>query len=282
MILFLKERLDMKPVKTLGPRGAALVAALGAENRSIFQVEDAQRVTGLLYSAAVVLLNKLVARDVLARLRPGKYLILPSYATEPTENWYVVGRELIAPKPYYISHYSAMAIHEMVTQPVLVVYISTPVRRRDRRVGGADFRFIFARTDTFWGLEKKWITQQEQVQVSDLERTILDCLTRPELCGGITEVAKGIWRRGNDIDYARLVEYTGRAGVKAVTKRLGFLLETLELGGAQVREDLQVEIEGSHSYALLDPSLPKKGRYLAKWRLRLNVSVEQIRESIWA
>lgn len=267
--------------KTLGKRSAPLIVALRGENKEIFGIADVQRLTGISYNAATDLLTELVDRRVIARLKPGKYLILPTYSTEPTINWYVTARELIAPKPYYISHYSAMAIHEMVTQPVLVVYISTPVRRRDRRVGGADFRFIFARTDTFWGLEKKWITQQEQVQVSDLEKTILDCLTRPELCGGITEVAKGIWRRGNDIDYARLVEYTGRAGVKAVTKRLGFLLETLELGGAQVREDLQVEIEGSHSYALLDPSLPKKGRYLAKWRLRLNVSAEQIRESVW-
>ena len=62
----------------------------------------------------------------------GKYLIVPFEAAatgEHTENWFVIAKNLIEAKPYYISYFSALDIHDMVTQPVMTVYISTPIRR---------------------------------------------------------------------------------------------------------------------------------------------------------
>jgi len=64
---------------------------------------------------------------------------------------------------------------------------------------------LFGRTGAqyvnFPALEDVWVTPSQKVQTSDLERTIIDCLDRPELCGGISEVAKGIWAKRNEIDY---------------------------------------------------------------------------------
>ena len=52
-------------------------------------------------------------------------------------------------------------------------------------------------------------------------------------------------------------------------------METLEIGTesdfARLREKL------GRAYVLLDPMLPAEGKYFAKWRLRLNVSVDEIR-----
>jgi predicted transcriptional regulator of viral defense system len=44
-----------------------------------------------------------------------------------------------------------------------------------------------------------WVTKQESIETSDLERTILDGLRHPEYCGGITDVAKGLWMRHDDV-----------------------------------------------------------------------------------
>lgn len=266
--------------RTLGPIGSKLIMRLKEKNKNIFSLEDAQKITRTGYEPTRLLLRELTRKNWLIRLRKGKYLIVPLEAGltgEYMENWYVVARELIKPYSYFISHYSAMDIHNMVTQPIRMVYISTSVRRKSREVGGAEFRFIYAKPESFWGITKEWVTPQQQVEVTDLERTIVDCLYAPRLCGGISEIAKGLWIAKEKIDYERLTGYVEKFGKKVVTKRLGLILETYHLGTAETVQQLQDFIKGSKSYALFDPSLPDQGRYMSRWRLKVNLEPEELK-----
>ncbi len=43
---------------------------------------------------------------------------------------------------YYLSYGSAMEIHNMVTQPQLIVYISSLKMKRPIRISGYEFRFV--------------------------------------------------------------------------------------------------------------------------------------------
>ncbi len=52
-----------------------------------------------------------------------------------------------------------------------------------------------------------WITKQEKVRVSNIEKTIMEAMVRPELCGGISEVARGIWLVKNRVEFTRLAAY---------------------------------------------------------------------------
>jgi predicted transcriptional regulator of viral defense system len=38
-----------------------------------------------------------------------------------------------------------------------------------------------------------WVTNQGQAMVSDLEKTIVDAVSKPNLCGGIIEIGKAIY-----------------------------------------------------------------------------------------
>jgi len=118
------------------------------------------------------------------------------------------------------------------------------------------------------------VTKQEKVRVSDLERTIINGLKQPEYCGGLTEVAKGLWIRHQDINMRQLIKYAVKIGIGAVIRRLGFLLELYKIG---TPEDW--ELLGSYlteTYVRLDPFLPSEGKFLRKWRLQLNVSPEEL------
>jgi len=269
--------------RTLGPIGSKLIMSLKVENKTIFSLQDAQEITGTGYEATRLLLNGLMKKNWLIRLKKGEYLIVPLEAGltgEYMENWYVVARELIKPHPYYISYYSAMGIHNMVTQPTRVVYISTPVRRKNRDISSTEYRFIYTRQENYWGITKEWVTPQQQVEVSDLERTIVDCLYTPRLCGGISEIAKGIWIAKDKVNYEKLTRYVERFGKKVVAKRLGLILEVYGLGTMDITEQLQDYIKDSNSYALFDPLLPDQGKYLTRWRLRVNLEPEELKSII--
>lgn len=272
---------QMSPSKTLGPRSALLVTALHEQGRPIFTLADAQGITGLKDTSARTLVHKLVGRGVATRLRPGVFQLVPPELGRESEylgNPYVVARELMGGKPYYLSHASAMDIHNMVTQPQLVVCVTSPKPMRGRSVLGTEFRFIRCKPDHFFGITDHWVNKQEKISVSDLERTVLDGLRQPEYCGGVTEVAKGLWIRRADLDVARLVEYALRLNVGAVMRRLGFLLEVYDIGTASDRERLREHV--TETYSPLDPVMPPQGKYTGRWHLRLNVDPDELRAVI--
>lgn len=272
----------METTKTLGPASAELLLRLSAEGKTIFSIADAQAITNKTYEATAALLSRLVRKRWLVRLVPGKYLIVPLEAgleSIPMADRYVIAREVLGSLPYYVSHYSAMELHQMTTQPVNVVYVTVPRQRASRTIAGVEYRFVYAGQRSFWGWEAIWVTDQEQVQVSDLEKTLLDGAVRPELCGGLAELARGLWLRKDDLDEDRFVAYVQRLGHQAAAKRIGFLLETYGLGHPETIAALRSFI--TPRYTLLDPTLLDRGPYRARWRLRVNLDPEELKATVW-
>jgi predicted transcriptional regulator of viral defense system len=272
----------MQNTKTLGPASGELLLRLSAEGKTIFSIADAQSITNKSYGATAKLLSRLAQKRWLVRLMGGKYLIVPLEAGLegiPMADRYVIAREVLGSRPYYISHYSAMELHQMTTQPVNTVYVIVRRQWDSRTIAGVRYRFIYASQRSFWGWEMIWVTAEEQVRVSDLEKTLLDCTVRPELCGGLGELAKGLWLRKNDLDDSRLTEYVQRLGHRAAAKRIGFLLETYDLGGPETIAMLQSLV--NRGYDLLDPASPDEGPYRRRWRLRINLDPEELKATVW-
>jgi predicted transcriptional regulator of viral defense system len=162
----------------------------------------------------------------------------------------------------------------MVTQPQLVIFVTSPHPFRVRTILGTEFRFICAKPRHMFGIVDHWVTKTDQVRVSDPERTVIDGLKQPIHCGGFSEVAKGFWMRRDDLDPTRLVDYALRLDVGAVIRRLGFLLE---LCGFDTPGELaRLRSRLTATYHLLDPGLPAAGRRLSRWRLRLNIDPDEL------
>lgn len=153
--------------------------------------------------------------------------------------------------------------------------VTTTHRLTSRTVLHVPYRFVTARPEALWGFAPVWVMPKEQVQVSDLERTILDGLARSDLCAGVGEVASGLWMRKDDLDWEKLISYAHRLGNQAAAKRLGYLLELYDLATEAVRNGL-LDLVGS-SYALLDSMLPAEGRRLSRWRLRVNLNPDNLK-----
>jgi predicted transcriptional regulator of viral defense system len=261
---------------------AKLLMALYDSGQTTFTSSDAVRITGLSSAHASSLLHKASKRGLVAKLKRGLFVIVPpelGSSIEYSGNPYVVARYLAGSVPYFLSHASAMELHRMVTQPQLTVFVSSPKRILNQTIHGTQFRFVLLQPAQYFGNAKIWVTKQEPVDVSDLERTIIDGLRQPEYCGGITEVAKGLWMRRSDIQVNKLLDYATRLGVSSVTGRLGYLLEFYEIADQDQLKTLQ-HLVGT-AYVALDPVLPHEGPYVAKWRLRLNISPEEL-QSVWS
>ncbi len=268
-------------LKTVGPQSAFLVAELYERQKTIFSSRDVESITGLSPNSARGLVNRIVGKGVATRLKPGLFILVPAelgHARDYLGDPYVVASEIVGGSEYFISNASAMDIHQMVTQPQLVVYTTATQSIRPLRILGTQFRFVRCKPEHFFGAMDHWATKTRKIRVSDLERTVIDGLRQSEYCGGFSEVAKGFWMRQQDMDVKKLVGYALMVNIGAVYRRLGYLLELFE-----TEETGQVELlrkKLTATYVLLDPILPAEGKFIARWRLRLNVSPEEIRAII--
>ena len=263
--------------KTLGPRAAQLVVELNERRKTIFSLEDVTEITGLSLPSARSLVANTEARGIVTRLKPGLYNLVPferGRDTEHVSDPYLIAKSLVGDTPYFISHGSALELHRMVTQPQLAITASVAKRLRPQRLHGYEFQFIHVKQANFFGLMNHWITHEEQVRVSDPERTIIDGLNHPQYVGGITEVAKGLWMKRDTLHIPRLVEYAVRLDVGAVIRRLGYLLEFYSLAESPALEPLRAKL--TSTYQRLDPLFPAEGRMLARWRIRINLEPDEL------
>lgn len=263
--------------KTLGSKAASLITSLYEERRPIFRLKDVQNILNISNPSATNFVRKLVNRGIASRLKPGLFILVPfelgkehEYLGEPL----LAAREIVAGKNYYFSHGTAMQIHQMQTQPQLLVCASVLKPRRPVHVLGTEFQFIHTPKKYFFGVIDHWATKEARVKVSDPEKTVIDGLRQPDYCGGLIEVAKGLWMRHQNMDPDRLIEYAKKTEVGAVIRRLGFLMELYQIGTAKNLEALHPMI--TEAYMRLDPLLPAGGKFLRRWRLQLNVSPEEL------
>jgi predicted transcriptional regulator of viral defense system len=128
----------------------------------------------------------------------------------------------------------------------------------------------------FFGYNKTWIDNYNKVYCSDLEKTILDCLYMPGEANGISSVVNSFSRILEKINLEKLLSYLDKFDSQAVYKRLGFILHNMD-----VLKDLRMEINKKigASYTLLDPSLPKSGKYNSEWKIIDNIVINSALQS---
>lgn len=272
---------DRKNTKTVGPVSSKLISKIMEMGKEIFTIDEAFEYYGENKKETSDLLSDLVKRGILARIKSGVYIILKiGQESIQLRNWPLIAAAFAEDTSYYISHYSAMRLHGMTIHPLTQVFISISKRRKAKKIQDITYDFIYTKPIRFWGFCETWVTKHEKIYISDLERTILDGLDRPELCGGIKEVIRGILASSNKIDGKKLLKYAKKYYTISAVKRLGFILETLNFKFIPTKK-LEDIIKNSRDYVKLDPSLEKTGKYLKRWKLQINVNIDELKAGIW-
>lgn len=233
-------------------------------------------------SALKELLSDMVKRGLLMRLKKGLYHMIPYEKEADTfmPDWHLLAEPLTKGTEHYIGYYSALQVHNLITQPSLKeqIVVAKQVRPSKLKIKDVDFQFIYHNDKHFFGYKKIWIDNFNKVLCSDLEKTFVDCLFKPDYAGGIVEVARAIYTSRDKIKFNKLLEYAKHFQSQAVIKRLGFLLEILDIE-TEIIEKLNKN--KSSSYVLLDTELPKSGKMISRWSIQQNLETETIKSAIY-
>jgi predicted transcriptional regulator of viral defense system len=158
-------------------------------------------------------------------------------------------------------------------QLVNTIFVASPKRKNNIMLLGINYKFIKTPAKKMFGLTTIDVNGVG-VQVSDKEKTLIDCLDHPEYCGGINEVAKGLWNAREEIDFEKMLDYAQRMANSTVIKRMGYLMESLEIEARVPFSNLRNLLK--KGFSSLDPSVSRKGRFNTKWNLLINVTSEEL------
>ena len=260
-----------------------LISQFMEQDQSCFHIEEVYHEFPEVSKGAIrELLSDMTNRGKISRLKEGLYAIIPLGETRSTyiPEWHKLTKHLVESAEYYIGYYSALQIHNLITQPSLKqqIVVSKQQKKSKLKIQRIDFQFIYHNKDHFFGSKKIWINQFDKVLCSDLEKSIIDCLFKPEYAGGIVEIAKAIYESKDKLDFGKLLNYTIQFKSQSVIKRLGYLLELLEIRSDITNSLLTLR---SNSYATLDTELPKEGKRLSRWKILKNIDEETIKSALY-
>jgi predicted transcriptional regulator of viral defense system len=263
---------------------ALLLDNLNGQNKKCFSIEEAY---ALLADSAKDnvkrMLSNMAKRGLLMRVKEGLYYVIPfeQDAESFMPDWHLLAQYLVKDAKYYIGYFSALQIHSLTTQPNLKeqIVVNKQIKPSMLLIKNIPFQFIYHNKKHFFGPKKTWIDSYNRVQCSDLEKTIIDCLFKPDYAGGITEITKAIYKIKDKLNYEKLFEYAKHFDSQAVIKRLGFLLELLGIKNPYIDELQKLR---TNSFIALEPSYPKSGKSNFRWAIIQNVGTESILSPIYS
>lgn len=220
--------------------------------------------TGLKYSEWQHSLRSLLRNGLILLLEKGKY-VRHNFSDEKVIGSFIAGQGAI-------SYWSALHHHGFTTQVPNVVFVQSTRRKTDKTILGVSYKFIRLSEVQYTGVVQEGYGNNSYY-ITDIEKTIIDCLHKPAYAGEFPELVKAIYNI--DFDQEKLIKYCKLTGSGAVTKKLAFYLDLFKKNGTDAFLQYATAYK-SKGYVMLHPLGQKSGNYINKWDLCLNIPIEDI------
>lgn len=269
----------MSNLRSLSPYESKIVLSLVEAGRREIDRTTVIDILRIAPRSADQVIRSLRDKGWLERAGRGQYLLIPpNQGPEVTSESNILALASRLVQPYYFAYATAATHHGLTTQTRNKVWIATTVRGiRDRRIHHSDICFVRLSPRRFFGYSEVKVFGYS-VQMSDREKTVIDCVDRIDLAGDASEVRHIIATAARRIDWEKLVTYLERTKSVSVVQRFGFLADTID---AQIPLESRVRLKRllrPSSRSVLGPqSKPKNAvGYNSEWKLLVHLSPRQL------
>ncbi len=264
-----------RPLSALESR---LILQLEWEKQPVVTIQEAMAILNVSYDQARQVLSRLARGRWLAPIVAGKYELVPAERGDyafPDTNPLFIGSVLVS--PYYFSYATAAFFHGLSTQAAATVFIATTARRQGPLiVRDKEYRLVTQPPHKFFGATEV-DAYGSRVQMAEPEKTLLDCLDRPQYAGDISEVAAMLWHGRGRLDWHRLADYALRFRSQSLVQRLGYLAELLGLPiDDEASRQLLDGIGRSTCYLGQPGRWGRGGKFNATWQVVDNVPQREL------
>lgn len=211
-------------LRTLGPQEAKTVLSFREQGRSVVLATDVIELLGSETTARKVIRN-LLRKGWLTRLVGGRYLFLPpEHGPENLGENNALALASAVVEPSYVGWWAAASWHGFTTQKPMTISVATQRPMLPRTIEGNEIRFVKVVERKFFGF-KTYDLYGRGVMLSTPVKTLVDCLDRPDLAGGASEMARIVHGASVDANPEEVIDTALRMKSTALLQRLGFLTD---------------------------------------------------------
>lgn len=227
--------------------------------KPIFCVEDVNAFYDNVESARSAI-KRLMKEKMVAKIRNNMYTCISGETGAPIANRFQIASHITPTS--YVSHHTAMEYYGITNQIHYDVYVSSETSFREFAFDGYTYRYVASKS--MEGVEKPDFSGG--IAVTNIERTIVDCIKDMDKISGMEEVMQNI-RSMHRMQETRLLKYLELFQNQFLYQKTGFLLtecqEQMGLSDAFF-EDCKEKIGKSKRYLTRDQV---GGRYDDEWKL---------------
>jgi len=237
---------------------------LEEEEIQIFEIQRLKQTLDLDNRTINEIVENLVVTGFLSRIERGKYCRI-NFRDENVIGAFLANGGVVA-------YWSALNVHGLTEQFPNKIFIQTPQLKKEVIFAGTAYQFIKIRPNKRAGIVFNGYGNY-RYPITDVEKTIVDCFDLPQYSGGFAELICSFYYA--KLNAKKLIDYCNAVNNVAVIKRLGFLAELFKkknLSGFVQFAKSKV----NRSYNLFDTFGKNTGKYNNDWRLRMNLSKENI------
>ena len=205
-------------------------------------------------------LKRLMKQKMVVKIRNNLYTCISGETGAPIANRFQIACKIT--KSAYISHHTAVEYHGMSDQVYYDDYVSSETRFQNFEFDGYNYKYVHAKAQT--GVEN--VQYSGGIRVTDLEKTLLDCVKDMDKISGIEEIISFI-QSIRKLDEKKLCQYIAEYQNQFLYQKMGYLLETYSsaLGLTEAFYQIcQEHIGKSKRYLSSDLY---DGVYNAKWKM---------------
>lgn len=248
----------------LTPKQLDFIRLLDDFEIDIFLFTDIERQIHHKFENLNEILENLVDKKIIARIEKGKF------CRSNFRNENVIGCFLVPDG--VVSYWSALNKHGLTDQFPNVLFIQTSRNKQEKNVFGTTYKFVRVHSRKVMGIISEG-NGNNQFRITDIEKTLVDCFDLPEHSGGYAELLRAFSQAKFNSD--KMIDYCTAIDNIAATKRMGFIAELLDKKGLKTFIKFAKQ-RINFKYNVFDPAGTDKGEFVNDWRLRLNISREEI------
>lgn len=263
---------DTSRGRPLHPKPSRIILTAEEENRHILHVEDFVSFYGITQSYARKMIADLMEEGWLVRVGKGLYQLLPARTglnAFPMGDKFVVGCQAFPGS--FIAFGSAAEYHGLTTQVFPKMILANLKKNGLEKLGNLRLQLIKINTENYVGFEQ--LNRGPNVQMATKERTIIDCINRPDLSGGISDIKEILERGRKQIDTEKLIDYLASYNSKSLITKVGYLLEYFDYDlNEKTISKLRSQSQGVKAYLFSHRLAGSKSNhgYSKVWGLTIN------------
>lgn len=242
-------------------------------DQRVFTIKNITNILNISIPQARNIASDMVKKNVIERVKPGLFVRIPE-SIILDKQFYKEDAVLIAATIMdnaYISHYSSLSILGLAERYINTVYVSTMKHQRDITYHDIQIKFIQVQPNRFFGTTTIEYLNTK-IQISNLERTILDIFNKPGYAGGWNEIITCL-KNLEDVNWKILVKFIRRFNNKVLARRVGYILDNLENVLLPNRIEREImKFSGKNVYYF---DTKKVGEFDRKWNIIIPTEIQE-------